>query len=138
MPLFINLLLLFPTLPHRHSGEGRNPGERGRDVGRRTGYARLRQIVKYGVLGCHPRWRGNGLFKSLDSSFRWNDDGEDSGFLWNDGKGIPAFSGMTAGRQIDFSNPLPSGLPPGDPWPGLMRGSCPARSSAGAGGLVDQ
>ena len=53
------------------------------------------------------------MCKSLDSGLRRNDYG-----------GIPAFSGMTAGRQIDFSNPLPSGLPPGDPWPSLMRGPC--------------
>ena len=37
----------------------------------------------------------------------------------NDGKGIPAFSGMRAGRQIYFDNALPSGLPPGDRAPAM-------------------
>ena len=45
----------------------------GRDVGWCTGSACLRQARRHGVLGCHPRWRGNGLCQPLDSSFRWND-----------------------------------------------------------------
>ena len=48
----------------------------------------------------------------MQAGLRRNDNGEDSSFCWNDSKGIPAFSGMTAGRQIYFDNPLPSGLPP--------------------------
>ena len=60
----------------RHSGEGRNPGG-GSGCWRCTGGVRLRQIGKYGVLGCHPRLRGHGLFQPLDSGLRRNDGAGD-------------------------------------------------------------
>ena len=61
----------------------RRPESRKTEPGcwRCTGSVCLRQIGKDRVLGCHPRWRGNGLYQPLDSGLRRNDGESDKHIL---------------------------------------------------------
>ena len=66
----------------RHSGKGRNPGERRRGMKCAVILSvNLPATSQNGLFGCHPRIDGNGLYQPLDSSFRWNDDGGEVKYL---------------------------------------------------------
>ena len=101
----------------------RGRGERGRDAGRCTDNARLcqarsttspwraplqRRRIGTTSAACSRRRSTT----SAACSSRGSTTCMQAGLRRNDGKGIPGFSGMTAGRQIYFDNPLPCGLPP--------------------------
>ena len=85
----------------RHSGEGRNLGERRRGVKWTAILSiNLPATGQNSLLGCHSRIDGNELYQPLDSGLRWNRDSPRDAGQGADTRGQCRRSADPAGRNL--------------------------------------